>query len=73
MAKTISKASVIKKAASDHWMEHAVKHPGSFTRAAKAHGKGVHEYAEEEKGAKGTLGRRARLALAFSKARHKKG
>lgn len=73
MAKTISRASVIKKASSDHWMEHAVKHPGSFTKAAKRAGKGVHEEAEDKKHASGTIGRRARLALAFEKARHKKG
>ena len=46
-----------------------VKHPGSFRRAAQAAGKSTQEYAEEEKGASGTLGKRARLALAFSKMR----
>jgi hypothetical protein len=54
-----------------HWMQSAVKHPGSFTRAAKAHGMSVHAYAEKEKHAPGKLGRRARLALTFEKEAHK--
>ena len=48
-----------------------VKHPGAFRKAAEAHGKSTQEYAEEEKGAPGTLGKRARLALTFSKMRGK--
>lgn len=47
------------------WEAGAVKHPGSFTAAAKAAGKTVSEYAQEKKHAKGTLGKRARLALVF--------
>ena len=43
---------------------------GVFSRAAKAHGESTHEYAEEHKGDKGTLGKRARLALAFIKVKH---
>jgi hypothetical protein len=55
-------------------MQKAVKHPGSFTRAAKAHGMSVHAYAEQEKHASGTLGKRARLALIFEEHRpHKYG
>lgn len=46
-----------------------VKHPGAFRRAAQAAGKSTQEYAEEEKDASGTLGKRARLALTFSKMR----
>jgi hypothetical protein len=46
-----------------------VKHPGAFRRAAQAHGESTQGYAEKEKGAPGTLGRRARLALTFSKMR----
>lgn len=42
-----------------------VKHPGAFRRAAQAHGESTHEYAEQEKHAKGKVGRRARLALTF--------
>ena len=49
-----------------------VKHPGAFRKAAQAAGKSTQEYAEEEKHASGTLGRRARLALTFSKMRGSK-
>lgn len=48
-----------------NWMKGAVKHPGSFTAEAQAAGKSVSEYAQEKKHAKGTLGKRARLALVF--------
>ena len=47
-----------------------VKHPGVFRKAAQAAGKSTQEYAEEEKHAPGKLGRRARLALTFSKMRN---
>ena len=46
-----------------------VKHPGSFRRAAQAHGMSTQAYAEKEKGASGTVGKRARLALTFAKMR----
>jgi hypothetical protein len=46
---------------------------GSFTRSAKAAGKSVAEYAKEKAGAGGKLGKRARLALAFRKARRGSG
>lgn len=49
-----------------------VKHPGSFSRAAKAHHESTHEYAEKEKHASGKTGRRARLALAFETMRKKR-
>lgn len=49
-----------------------VKHPGSFRKAAHRHGESTHEYAEKEKHASGTVGRRARLALAFEAMRRKK-
>lgn len=48
-----------------------VKHPGAFRRAAQAHGESTQQYAEESKHAPGTLGKRARLALTFSKMRGK--
>lgn len=67
----MNRASAIKKAASDHWIQNAIKKPGVFTAAAKKAGKGVQEYAQEEKHASGKLGRRARLALTLSKIRHK--
>lgn len=47
-----------------------VKHPGAFRRAAAAAGKSTHEYAEEKQDSPGTIGKRARLAIAFSKMRH---
>ncbi len=49
-----------------------VKHPGVFSAAAQRHGETTHEYAEQEKGASGKLGRRARLALTFEGMRKKK-
>ena len=48
-----------------------VKHPGAFRRAAQKAGMSTQAYAEEEKGASGTLGKRARLALTFAKMRGK--
>ena len=50
-----------------------IKHPGSFSRAAKAHHMSTHAYAEKQKHAGGTTGRRARLALVFEKMRRAKG
>ncbi len=55
-----------------NWIAGAVKHPGAFTKSAKKAGESVHEYAEEKKDAKGTLGRRARLALTFEHMNHNK-
>lgn len=49
-----------------------VKHPGSFRRAAHAHGESTHQFAEKEKHASGKEGARARLALAFETMRRKK-
>ena len=57
--------------AKKNWMSGAVKHPGSFTREARAAGESVHEYAEKEKHASGTLGERARLALTFEEVAHR--
>ena len=57
--------------AAKHWEQKAVKHPGAFTADAKRHGMSVHAFAEKEKDAKGTLGKRARLALLFERQAHK--
>jgi hypothetical protein len=46
-----------------------VKHPGAFRRAAQKAGESTQSYAEKEKGASGTMGKRARLALTFAKMR----
>jgi len=45
------------------WISKAIKHPGSFSKAAKEHGESTRQYAEEHKHSKGTVGKRARLAL----------
>lgn len=45
---------------------------GVFSSAAKRAGKSTHEFAEEHKHSKGKVGKRARLALAFASAKHKK-
>ena len=43
---------------------------GVFSSAAAKAGKSTHEFAEEHKHSAGKIGKRARLALAFAKARH---
>ena len=43
---------------------------GSFSAAAKRAGKSTHELAEEKKHSSGKIGKRARLALAFARAKH---
>ncbi len=53
--------------AEEKWIQGAVKHPGAFTKKAKAAGKGVQEYAREKQHAGGRLGRQARLALTLKK------
>jgi hypothetical protein len=50
-----------------NFIQGAIKHPGAFTKQAKAAGKSVGEYAQEEKHAGGTTGKRARLALTLRK------
>jgi len=42
---------------------------GSFTRIAKAHGRSVHAEAEHDKHKSGKIGQKARMALAFAKAK----
>lgn len=49
------------------WIASAVKHPGAFTKKAKAAGKSVAAYAAEKKGAPGVLGKQARLAQTLRK------
>jgi hypothetical protein len=51
----------------EKWIQGAIKKPGSFTASAKKAGKSVAEYAQEKKGAKGAIGRRARLANTLRK------
>ena len=46
-----------------NWIAGAIKHPGAFTKKAKAAGEGVQEFAHEKEHAKGKTGKQARLAL----------
>jgi hypothetical protein len=56
-----------------NWMSGAVKHPGAFTKKAKAHGMSVHKYAAKEKNSSNTkLARQANLAQTFEKLAGKK-
>lgn len=57
--------------AAEHWIAGAIKHKGVFSAAAKRASMSTHEYAEKHKHDKGTLGRRARLALTLGKLRKK--
>lgn len=54
-----------------HWIQGAVKHPGAFTRKAKAHKMSVPKYAEEVKSGKenasDTTKKQATLAQTFEK------
>lgn len=56
---------------SKNWMQGAVKHPGTFTKKAKAHGMSVPKYASEVKSGKqpasGTTKKQASLAQTFEK------
>lgn len=57
---------------SKHWIEKATsKNKGSFSASAKKAGESTAEYAEEKSGAKGKLGRRARLAETLMNMRKK--
>lgn len=50
-----------------------VKHPGAFKASAKRAGMSTSAYARKKMHAKGTVGKRARLALVFAKMRAQKG
>ncbi len=60
-----------------NWIKGAIKHPGSFGKAAKKAGKSTHGYAKSvlKKGSKasGLTKKRAALALTLGKMRRKKG
>ena len=62
--------------AANRWMQSVSKgikksgHEGVFRAAAHKAGKSTHEFAEEHKHSSGKVGKRARLALALSKAKH---
>jgi len=50
-----------------NWIQGAIKHPGSFTKQAKAAGDTVAEFAQDKKNASGVTGKRARLAITLRK------
>lgn len=52
-----------------NWIAKAIKSPGAFREKAERAGEGTMEYARKKKGAKGRLGRQARLAITLSKMR----
>jgi hypothetical protein len=62
--------------AGNRWMQGVANkikssgHKGVFRAAAHRAGKSTHEFAEEHRHSSGKIGKRARLALAFSKAKH---
>lgn len=58
--------------AKKNWIQGAIKNPGSFSKQAESAGKSTQEFAQEKKGASGTTGRRARLALILAKMRAKR-
>lgn len=45
-----------------NWIAGAIKNPGSFSAKAKKSGKSTAEYAKEESGSSGKVGKQARLA-----------
>lgn len=56
---------------SKNWIAGAIKKPGSFSSAAKSAGKSTAEYADEKSGAKGVMGKKARLAQTLMSMRKK--
>jgi len=64
--------------ATNRWMqreserEKSAGTKGSFRRIAERKGHSTHEEAELDKGKSGKVGKKARMALAFEGARHKK-
>jgi hypothetical protein len=55
-----------------NWIQGAIKHPGSFSAAAKKAGMSTSAYAQKKKHAGGVTGKRARLALTLMAMHHKK-
>ena len=60
----------------NRWMQHEASREahagtkGSFTRIAERHGRSVHEEAIADENKKGKIGKKARMALVFERARH---
>jgi len=55
------------------WIKSAIKHPGALTKKASAAGMSPMAFAEKNKGAEGTTGRQARLAITLRKMHHQEG
>jgi hypothetical protein len=58
---------------SKHWMEKAIKKPGSLKAQAQRAGASTAEFASEHEDASGKTGKRARLAEMLLKMRKEKG
>jgi len=71
-ADVIRKATVKHASSGKNWIAGAIKHPGSFSKAAKKAGKSTAAFASEHAHDSGTLGRRARLAQTLAKLRKRK-
>jgi hypothetical protein len=56
-----------------NWIARAIGKPGALTRQAKSAGMSPMAFARKKKGAKGTTGKRARLAITLGKLRKGKG
>ena len=56
-----------------NWIRGAIKHPGSFKKAAEKAGKSTAEFATEHEHDSGTLGKRARLAKTLMGMHHADG
>lgn len=53
-----------------HWIGSAIKHHGIFRAAAQRAGKSTEAFAHQHEHSKGTIGKRARLALALMHMHH---
>jgi hypothetical protein len=58
---------------SKHWIEKAIKKPGTFKKQAERAGESTAEFAGDREDASGKTGRRARLAELLLKMRKEKG
>jgi hypothetical protein len=58
---------------SKHWIERAIKKPGTFKALAQRAGESTAEFTSEREDAGGKTGKRARLAETLMKMRKEKG
>ena len=54
------------------WIQGAIRKPGIFSALAKKHNMSTKAYARKMKGAKGKMGKRARLAITLMRFRKKR-